>query len=46
MDRDTVYWYKYNKVYYLADLNAQLVCQLILNHFGTAFVYTVISLSH
>ncbi len=34
-----MYWYKNNNVYYLADLDAQPVCLVILNHFGTAFVY-------
>ncbi len=38
----SVYWYINNKVYYLVDLDVQLVCLVILNHFGTAFVYTVI----
>ncbi len=44
-DRGTVYWYKYNKVYYLADLDVQPVCLVILNYFGTAFVHTINFLS-
>ncbi len=39
-NRGTVYWYKYNKVYHLADLNVQPVHLVNLNNFGTAFVYT------
>ncbi len=41
IDMSTMYWYKYKKVYYFADLDVQMACLVILNHFGTAFVYTV-----
>ncbi len=41
INRCTVYWYEYNKVCYLVDLDVQPVYLVILNNFGTAFVYTV-----
>ncbi len=40
-DRSPMYRYKYNKIYYLVDLDVQPVCLVIFNQFRTAFVYTV-----